>query len=542
MNRMRKVLIFVTLALFASPRYSSAEYIVISEVMFNPNGNENAREFVEILNLSNNEVSLEGFHIGDGSGFDALIPVENGSWTVHSGSYALILDPDYFTADEPYNIPAGTTLFTVGDKAIGLRGLSNSTAEPVYLISAVGDTLSVVTYSLDCPPGYSWERILPDGGDSMENFRFSKIEDGTPGQKNSVTPGTYNPALNESSIRFNPSQPKMGDELEIILTYQNAGLDTVSDVEIMLLMLPDNDAGTAVFSEEVEPGGTSEKVSLFVQNLPGGRLAFTAAIVPDDTALYAGDDTVTVILDVTVPDGAVLLNEVMAAPEKDSPEWVEVFNQGDASVDLYNWSIGDSMGESFGLVSGHFLISPKGYAVISAGALSHDAPENSPVIIVGDIPTLNNDNDSVKLFNFSGAPVDSMDYEDAQSGYSFELISPDMRGKFSGWDLCVDLSGATPGRINSIHYSSAQAGNGNINDRPSLTVKPNPFSDIASISYHLPFPLARVRLYVYDRRGRLISKIRDTEESGVGMDRNLGRPQQRLKTPRRAIYSEPRSP
>ena len=31
----------------------------------------------------------------------------------------------------------------------------------------------------------------------------------------------------------------------------------------------------------------------------------------------------------------------------------------------------------------------------------------------------------------------------------------------------------------------------------------------------LPFPLARVRLLVYDRRGRLVASLRDTHESGA---------------------------
>ncbi|HDY89291.1 MAG TPA: lamin tail domain-containing protein, partial [bacterium] len=183
----RKSVVIFFCTFFALPCCSFTQQLVISEVMFNPNGNENAREYVELLNLSDEVMSLEGFLIGDGTGFDAIKPAVGESWTVPPGSFGLIVDPDYFTADDPYNIPAGTPLFTVDDKAIGNRGLSNSTAEPVYLISAHGDTVSMVYYSLDCPPGHSWERIIPSGSDSIDNFKPSKEEDGTPGQKNSVT-------------------------------------------------------------------------------------------------------------------------------------------------------------------------------------------------------------------------------------------------------------------------------------------------------------------------------------------------------------------
>ena len=102
---------------------SAGNNLVISEIMFNPDGDENAREFVEILNRSSESVSLEGYSIGDGTGFDALVAVSDGEWIVPPGSYALIMDPDYFTADEQYeSIPEDITLFTVGDKALGSRG------------------------------------------------------------------------------------------------------------------------------------------------------------------------------------------------------------------------------------------------------------------------------------------------------------------------------------------------------------------------------------------------------------------------------------
>jgi len=146
--------------------------------------------------------------------------------------------------------------------------------------------------------------------------------------------------------------------------------------------------------------------------------------------------------------------------------------------------------------------------------LNHSVPDSSPVIVVGNFPALNNDEDNVTLFDFSRAQVDSMAYRDARSGYSYELISPEMRGKSSDWDICADSNGATPGKRNSIYYAGVSGDEGSKNNLPSLTVDPNPFTDAVTLSYHLPFPVARVNLYIYDRRGRLIAKIRDAEESG----------------------------
>ena len=348
----------------------------------------------------------------------------------------------------------------------------------------------------------------------MDNFRCSLEAEGTPGLPNSVTPQSRNPSLDDRCLSFIPSQPQMGGTLEIMVSYRNAGLEVVSDVEVMVWMLPDIKIGIGGFPELVEPGEHSVSVSLLIDALPGGRLAFAAAVVSDGSSASAEDDTVTVTLDVPVPQGTILLNEVMAAPATGEAEWVEIYNRGASAVDLFNWAVCDSRGIPCGMVNSHILVNESGYAVISGGELSYDVPDESPVVVVEGFPALNNEGDSAGLLDFTGTLADSMEYDEAPSGQSFELMSPEMSGKDSGWDTCVDPVGATPGALNSIHYSTdGDAGNGKT-DNIELSAAPNPFSEMTAISYRLPFPIARVRLYVYDRRGRLIAKLRDEEESG----------------------------
>ena len=504
------ILIFISVSNAAS----AGSNIVISEIMFNPNGNENVREFVEILNVSSGPVSLEGYSIGDGTGFDLLVAVSEGEWSVQAGSYALIMDPDYFTSDEQYDtLPEGIRLYTVGDKALGSRGLSNSTAEPVYLISAGGDTLSVVRYSLDCPPGHSWERILPNGGDSVDNFTPSKTIDGTPGRPNSALPPVNNPALDESSLRLYPDYPEMGDRIEIGVNFINKGLDPVKDVTVSVTVLSGFFSGSVHFTGEVSPGERSPEAAVFIESIPGGCIGFEAAIVSDSENGSTADDTLLVEIEIPVPTGSVILNEVMAAPGDGSPEWIEVMNVSPFSVDLYRWRIRDLNGRTSIPVDSHVIILPDDYAVISSGPLDYIV-NGTPVILAGSFPALNNDGDTVSLLDCTGAVTDSMRYDDTQTGYSLELISAHMSGSHDGWDVSVDPSGATPGGRNSIYFSSVPNGNEPEIDSPKLHIIPNPFMDEAVISYELPFPLARVRLLVYDRRGRQVATIRDTEESG----------------------------
>ncbi len=54
--------------------HASAQDVIISEIMFNPDGDENAREFVEIMNRSEADISIEGWMAGDGAAWDEIIP------------------------------------------------------------------------------------------------------------------------------------------------------------------------------------------------------------------------------------------------------------------------------------------------------------------------------------------------------------------------------------------------------------------------------------------------------------------------------------
>jgi len=467
------------------------------------------------MNCSSEPVSLKGFIIGDGTGFDPLVTVNDGTWLIQPHSYALILDPDYFTADEPYGgIPGNVPLFTVGDKALGSGGLSNSTAEPVYLISADGDTLSKVYYALDCPPGHSWERILPAGDDGIDNFRPSKDIDGTPGRPNSVLPPSKNPALDEHSLRFSPLQPVMGGTLEVYVTYINRGLEPGVNISVAVSMLPDSYAsGTVNFPDGVSPGERSPEASRLFKNLPGGCLGFMALLSAGVDGTPAEDDSLRVELLVPVTAGALILNEIMAAPAEGTPEWVEVLNTSASPVDLYRFSIRDRSGRTSEPVDHHVFVQAHGYAVIAGGQID-TVQSGAPVIAVKKFPALNNDGDSIGLLDSEGAVIDSMSYDEAPPGCSLELISPGMRGNPSGWDRCVDSAGATPGMQNSIYFASAPGEDETMSGSPELKVNPNPFLNETTISYTLPFPLARVRLLVYDRRGRLVATIRDVKESG----------------------------
>ena len=504
-------LLFAAILCFpALAKTESAESIIISEIMFNPDGDENAREFVEIQNLSGADISLEGFSIGDGAGFDKLIPAENG-WIVPSGGFAVIFDPDYFTCEDYFDIPVSIPLFTIADKAIGDRGLSNSTAETVYLISSAGDTLSRTSYSLDCPPGHSWECIIPDKGSEITNFNSSAETGGTPGRKNSATPDGFNPALTTTSISFDSLAVKAGQNLEISVSWLNGGLSPSSGIHVKIQIEPGICSASLTFTEETAPGLLSAPQKTEIGPLPGGRLTLKA-FISNPELQNTVDDTLSLTIDVPVPENTVILNEVMAAPSSGNPEWVELLNTGAYPVNLRDWTISDSSDLSSAKIPGDTFIAPSGLAVISKIPIN-GLPESTPNPLSSVFPTLNNDIHSVYLFDFLGAPLDSMSYENAETGKSFELISPELRGRKTSWDICVSPDGSTPGKPNSINYSSVPPEKRD-SENIELSIRPNPFREDTTVSYKLPFPLARVKLIVFDRHGRQVATLREEDESG----------------------------
>lgn len=190
--------------------------------------------------------------------------------------------------------------------------------------------------------------------------------------------------------------------------------------------------------------------------LPQGNHTFFAIVS------FAGDevpqnDTGRVIAHVGISQGSLVINEIMYAPAGDEPEWIELFNTLDDSLNLRTWFISDSDPDRRQIISADdFIIPPEGYGVIAKSEdffLVHHSP-SFPIVITG-FPALNNGSaDAVILFDEYGAVMDSVWYDPGwggNDGRSLERIDETMPSinRFN-WGVCEDSAGSTPGRLNSI--------------------------------------------------------------------------------------------
>lgn len=124
----------------------------------------------------------------------------------------------------------------------------------------------------------------------------------------------------------------------------------------------------------------------------------------------------------------IVLNEVLPSPEGPDAEneWIEIFNQNNFEVNLSQWQIVDTIGQT------KIYTFPEGTKISSQGFLVLSRPATKI--------TLNNDGDGLSLIQPDGNIIDTLNYEKAPQGESYNLTE-------SGWAWSSIL---TPGATNKI--------------------------------------------------------------------------------------------
>jgi hypothetical protein len=210
----------------------------------------------------------------------------------------------------------------------------------------------------------------------------------------------------------------------------------------------------------------------------------------------------------------------MYKPLTGESEWVELYNRGDTTINLLGWNFSDShILEMMPLPN--FIMSANSYLVLAQDSTIYnfDIPFTSPVVIFSDWNYLNNDGDTLYLFNNLAEIADFLpypnDWGNIENGISMERINPlGVSSNLENWSPCLDPLGATPGRQNSVYFTSS------MNYGIKLSVDPEVFTpdgdgidDVANITYELPVATARVSIRIFDVHGRLIRFLVEGEMS-----------------------------
>lgn len=437
----------------------SDSVITFSEIMFNPVSGNN--EFIELYNTSETDsIDLSNFKIKYyTSNPDGLISTDAGMKIPPKG-FAVIFEGDYDLAAGIYGglVPASALVLKIADNSFGTSGMANTTDRELRLISSAGDTLETYLYSSSNGAGISDEKKILTKDNSSTNWANSPQANGTPGKKNSVSPLSIDLAI--SSLSVSPTFPFVENVIDINAMVENLGVSSVQNFTAEMFLDTNKNAigePSEKFYEQVLSlnAKDSATISAKLQNLSVGNYRLLVFVKLESDENQTNNLKIATFTVYPKPNSFndLVINEIMYAPVAGEPEWVELFNRSDKSINLKRWKISDNITPV--IISNSDVIVPaKAYFVLSKDStiLSHYVI-SSPIITLS-LPALNNSDDAVVLKDSLNLLIDSLYYFSSwggSNGRSLERIEvSESSTSQSNWKTSTGIFKATPGKINSV--------------------------------------------------------------------------------------------
>lgn len=427
------------------PKPNSFNDLIINEIMYAPISGE--PEWVELFNRSDKAINLKKWKISDNttpiaiSAVDVFVPAK--AYIVLSKDSTIL---SHYSVSSPV-ITLSLPALNNTDDAVVLRDSLNMVIDSVYYFSTWGGG-----------NGRSLERI--DAAEATINQSNWKTATGilkaTPGKINSVTRKDFDGTVTD--IYFSPQNPIAGDNISFSAKVKNPGKNDLSfHLELYLDKNLDSIPDVGAISSDsfiLHPlDSLTVPLNYVYENFKGTKGFFVKGIfaLDDDSTNNSFYKT----LSAGFPSGSVLLNEVMFTPVNSEPEWVEVFNASNDTINLKDWTINDVYTTpAYGKVIGDFILLPQTFGVLAKDSSIINYHRSIPSKIVKvNLPVLNNDADGVVLKDNRAVVMDSLLYNSSwggSNGYSLErkllTVPANMQ---DNWASSLDIEQSTPGRINS---------------------------------------------------------------------------------------------
>jgi len=431
--------------------------LFINEIMYAPATPE--PEWVELVNARADTVSLRNWLLTD-AGITTRHPITQQAMVCPPGGYVLLTRDSSALAEVHPSMNAPIIAVP------GFPSLNNG-GDAVVVFDCTGRCMDSVVYSPawgGASLGRSLERIDVDAAsDSRVNWASSKDSNGcTPGLPNSIARKEVDIALD--SLRFSPVNPRTGDFILITTNIRNVGRQSVLPEGVDILFDANRDSlvdigeriGTIPVNAVLLPLD-SLAIAWTYQPRRSGAHRFVAMVqaIADQGS---DNNTAAGVVMVNAEPSALRINEVMFDPLSGGPEWVELVNVSNDSVDLNDWQVGNHSVSSHHRIDGAAaIVSPLSYGTITkdttALAQSYGGVEGR-VVQIASLPTYfwSNSGDGVVLATPQGVTVDSMWYRSywAGGGTSLERLDPaGVSLDSANWRASADSLRATPGRRNS---------------------------------------------------------------------------------------------
>ncbi|MCJ7554218.1 MAG: lamin tail domain-containing protein [Ignavibacteriaceae bacterium] len=461
---MKKILLIIFVcSYFIFPQADTT--LILSEIMFIPSSGNN--EFIEIFNLSDTEsVDLNGYKFKyytatldtfTDAGFGTVLPPR---------SYAIVFEGDYDIATGIYAglIPSNALILKISDNIFGSQGMANTEIRFSWLLTPANDTLDVYTYSPNNAAAISDEKIILNKDSSQTNWANSLVINGTPGFKNSVSLTEFD--LQMVSLNFLPTVLIQDDDVTITAQVKNRGSNVATNYSIEIYndlnfdsIATSNELIYSPSFTNLNPGDSME-VQTFLYSLTQGEYQIIADVIFNEDE---NPNNNKLIKQFTVYPPAnnyndIVINEIMYAPLTGEPEWVELYNRTTQTVSIKYWKISDASSTTTLIpqnILEDIIIPANSFIVISKDETISNFYSVPSTIFVANLPYLNNTGDAVVIKDLNGIVIDSVYYlptwGGSVGGKSLERISvDDLSNNPTNWGTSLNISKATPGKINSI--------------------------------------------------------------------------------------------
>ncbi|MBK7379274.1 MAG: lamin tail domain-containing protein [Ignavibacteriales bacterium] len=420
--------------------------IVINEIMYAPDSPE--PEWIELFNQSNKIIDLKNYQLSDNSDTTKII------------SQSTILNPsEYFViADDSLLL----NIYNITSQLV-VKSFSafNNTGDKIILLDSLDRVIDSLEYSDNWggSEGNSLERINAEfSSTDSSNWKTSSSRLGaTPGFINSVTRKDFD--IEASDILFTPAFPQIGENVTASIKIKNIGKNP-ADFSFLFYEDTNLDSIPDLLLETKSgfnlPAGDSSNIPInySILNLESKRAFFIRAIF-----IFDQDTTNNFFYKAIAPGFpplTILINEIMYSPLGGEPEWIEIYNTSEDTINLNSWSVADVLTtSSSALINNDFFVAGKSYSVITEDTSIFNFHRVIPSKVYQlSLPSFNNDADGVVLRDNRGAAIDSVFYSSdwgGTGGYSLERISFDAPSNlFTNWNSSIDIETSTPGRINSL--------------------------------------------------------------------------------------------
>lgn len=406
--------------------------IIITEIMYDlPSpGADDKHEWIELYNASNREIDLTDWKINDGdtsTKHNLNTPPENngrGFIEIAAGEYIILAsDAATFLTDH------SNSSYSVIDTVLNL----NNTSATLTLFDKDNNEIASLIYSKEWGAngnGKSLEKIKLDPNNDQSDWKESSIENGTPGQQNSV----YNSlqeqtsSSEDSSITTSP----LGDSGKKPSNHPpkaEAGADIIAlvnqEITFDASKSSDQDNNQLTFFWNFGDGQTSSQAKPTHQYQFPGK--YIINLVVNDGKISASDSLIA-----TIFSNTIIISEFMPNPEgKDTEnEWIELYNNSAQAADLSSWQLDTGEKSKTFVFPTNTSVAANQYLILTRSTTKL---------------SLNNTSSKIRLLYPTGQISQEIKYDKAPQEQSVSLLS----GNEYAWSAIP-----TPGLSNIISNSA----------------------------------------------------------------------------------------